>query len=245
MRLLRIEMPVGASVGVAQHFEHGKRTAQQRIVAGRRPDHDELSRAPRPRRSPAPPAPARCSRPTADGSRSLPPRRRSASRQYTAAKFVADYLPDAVQLDAAAAVLCRRAYVLALVLQLNPRCRCDPARLAPLVATVGLFYAVHLTVIFYVLLVVRQLLARELFSPAWLSVGVLTWLCAMAAAAGATLMWRNLCDVRAGARCRHRDGAAGEHDRAVGGRDRCASCWRSCAAGRRRRARSGRCVVRW
>src|SRR5439155_968626 len=35
-------------------------------------------------------------------------------------------------------------------------------------------------------------LAREVFSPAWLSVGVLLWLSAMAAAAGATLMWRTL-----------------------------------------------------
>ena len=42
------------------------------------------------------------------------------------------------------------------------------------------------------LLVVRQLLARELFSPAWISVGVLVWLGALAAAAGAALMWRNL-----------------------------------------------------
>ena len=38
----------------------------------------------------------------------------------------------------------------------------------------------------------RQLLAREVFSPAWISVGVLVWLSTLAAAAGATLMWRNL-----------------------------------------------------
>src|SRR5205085_6933045 len=56
----------------------------------------------------------------------------------------------------------------------------------------GLYYVVHLTAIFYVMLVVRQLLAREVFSPAWISVDVLTWLAAMAAAAGAFLMWRNL-----------------------------------------------------
>jgi predicted AlkP superfamily phosphohydrolase/phosphomutase len=36
------------------------------------------------------------------------------------------------------------------------------------------------------------LLAREIFSPAWISVGVLVWLSAMASAAGATLMWKNL-----------------------------------------------------
>jgi hypothetical protein len=84
------------------------------------------------------------------------------------------------------------AYVIALVLHLNPNLPLHPARLAPLLATVGLYYVVHLTVIFYVLLVLRQLLAREVFSPAWLSVDVLTWLSAMAAAAGALLMWRNL-----------------------------------------------------
>ena len=101
-----------------------------------------------------------------------------------------------------AAAALATAYVIALVLQLNPNLPLHPSRLAPLLATVGLFYVVHLTVIFYVLLVVRQLLAREVFSPAWISVDVLTWLGAMAAAAGATLMWRNLVDVLAGARCR-------------------------------------------
>lgn len=84
------------------------------------------------------------------------------------------------------------AYVLTVVLQLNPTLPLHPVRLAPLVTTVGLFYAVHLTVICYVLLVVRQLLAREVFSPAWLSVGVLVWLGALAAAGGAALMWANL-----------------------------------------------------
>jgi len=83
-------------------------------------------------------------------------------------------------------------YVIALVLHLNPNLPLHPLRLAPLLATVGLYYAVHLTVIFYILLVVRQLFAREVFSPAWISVDVLTWLAAAAAAAGATLMWRNV-----------------------------------------------------
>jgi predicted AlkP superfamily phosphohydrolase/phosphomutase len=84
------------------------------------------------------------------------------------------------------------AYVIAIVLHLNPHLPLNPARLPPLVTSVGLFYVVHLTVIFYILLVLRQLLAREIFSPAWLSVGVLVWLSAMASGAGATLMWKNL-----------------------------------------------------
>ena len=82
--------------------------------------------------------------------------------------------------------------VIALVLLLNPQLPLNPARLPPLVASVGLFYAVHLTVIFYLLLVLRQLFAREIFSPAWISVSVLVWLSAVASAAGAALMWMNL-----------------------------------------------------
>jgi predicted AlkP superfamily phosphohydrolase/phosphomutase len=84
------------------------------------------------------------------------------------------------------------AYVIALVLHLNPHLPLNPSRLAPLATTVGLFYVVHLTVIFYILLVLRQLLAREIFSPAWISVGVLVWLSAVVSGAGATLMWMNL-----------------------------------------------------
>jgi predicted AlkP superfamily phosphohydrolase/phosphomutase len=83
-------------------------------------------------------------------------------------------------------------YVLALVVELNPTVSIAPERLAPIVTTMGLFYVVHLSAIFYVLLVVRQLLARELFSPAWLSIGALTWLGALSAAAGAVLAGANL-----------------------------------------------------
>ena len=90
-----------------------------------------------------------------------------------------------------AAAAIATAYVLALVLQLNPSLPLHPSRLVPVVASVGLFYAFHLTIIFYVALVLRQLLARELFSPAWLSVGVLASLTAASACAGAVLMWRN------------------------------------------------------
>src|SRR5262249_58849530 len=52
--------------------------------------------------------------------------------------------------------------------------------------------AVHLTVICYMLLVLRQLFAREPFSPGWISVDVVTWLCAIAAAGGAALMSANV-----------------------------------------------------
>ena len=56
------------------------------------------------------------------------------------------------------------AYVVTLVVQLNPTLPLHPLRLAPIVTTVGLFYAVHLTVIFYLLLVLRQLFARPVAS---------------------------------------------------------------------------------
>jgi hypothetical protein len=84
------------------------------------------------------------------------------------------------------------AYILALVIQLNPSLPVNPSGIAALIATVGLFYAVHLTVFFYILLVLRQLLAREVFSPAWLSVDVLSWFGALASAGAAVLMWENL-----------------------------------------------------
>jgi type I phosphodiesterase/nucleotide pyrophosphatase len=90
-----------------------------------------------------------------------------------------------------AAAAIASAYVVALFLHLNPNLPLHPARLLPIADTIGVFYFVHLTAIAYLLLVVRQLLARELFSPAWISVGVLTWLAAIAAGAGAALMWGN------------------------------------------------------
>lgn len=84
------------------------------------------------------------------------------------------------------------AYVVALVLALNPTVPLTPHDVRPLVTSVGLYYAAHLTVVAYALLVARQLLSRELFSPAWISVGVLVWMGAIASGVGAALMWRNL-----------------------------------------------------
>src|SRR6266498_2701280 len=58
------------------------------------------------------------------------------------------------------AALVASAYVLALVLQLNPTLPLGPSRLVPIAMTVGLFYAFHLTVLFYVVLepsTVRQI----------------------------------------------------------------------------------------
>src|SRR5260370_19996016 len=90
-----------------------------------------------------------------------------------------------------AAAALTTAYVIALVVHLNPNLPLHPVRLMPIVATVGLFYFVHLTAIFYILLVMRQLVP-EVVSPAWISVDVLTRLGAIAAAARAALMRRSL-----------------------------------------------------
>jgi len=84
------------------------------------------------------------------------------------------------------------AYVIVLVLQLNPQLRLSPALAVSLWRSVGLFYTVHLTVISYVLLVAYQVLSREDFSPAWLSAGVLTTLGTLLAAAGGAAMFANV-----------------------------------------------------
>ncbi len=56
----------------------------------------------------------------------------------------------------------------------------------------GVAYGANLTVAFYSLIVLRQILAVEVLSPGWLSVRLLSWLCTIAAGGGATLMWLNL-----------------------------------------------------
>jgi predicted AlkP superfamily phosphohydrolase/phosphomutase len=90
-----------------------------------------------------------------------------------------------------AAALLASAYVFVLILQLNPTLPLNPSRVAPIALTICTFYALHLTVIFYVLHVLRQIFAHELFSPAWISVGVLLRLAPLAALTGAALMWAN------------------------------------------------------
>lgn len=83
-------------------------------------------------------------------------------------------------------------YLTVLVLQLNPAVAIDPATLVPLATVLGIAYGANLTVLFYALIVLRQILAVEVLSPGWLSVRLLSWLCTIAACAGAALMWLNL-----------------------------------------------------
>jgi hypothetical protein len=83
-------------------------------------------------------------------------------------------------------------YLTTLFLQLNPSVSIEPTTLLPLATVLAVAYGANLTVLFYALIVLRQILAVEVQSPGWLSVRLLSWLCTIAAAAGATLMWLNL-----------------------------------------------------
>jgi hypothetical protein len=83
-------------------------------------------------------------------------------------------------------------YLTVLVLQLNPSYPLAPAALLPLALTMGAAYGVNLAVVFYALIVLRQLLAAEVLSPGWLSVRLLSWLSTLAAAGGSAAIWLNL-----------------------------------------------------
>lgn len=83
-------------------------------------------------------------------------------------------------------------YLTVLFLQLNPSFPLRPGALLPLALTIGAAYGANLTVVFYALIVLRQLLAVEVLSPGWVSVRLLSWLSAMAAAGGAAVIWLNL-----------------------------------------------------
>jgi hypothetical protein len=83
-------------------------------------------------------------------------------------------------------------YLTALVLQLNPSIEIGPATLLPLAIVLGVAYGANITVGFYALIVLRQILAVEVLSPGWLSVRLLSWLCTIASGVAAALMWLNL-----------------------------------------------------
>jgi hypothetical protein len=85
-------------------------------------------------------------------------------------------------------------YLSILVLHVNPAFPLSPDAVIPLALVMALAYGINLAVAFYVLIVVRQLMATELLSPGWLSVRLLSWQCTIAAGGVATLMWLNLGD---------------------------------------------------
>jgi predicted AlkP superfamily phosphohydrolase/phosphomutase len=84
------------------------------------------------------------------------------------------------------------AYLTVLVLQLNPHVPLASATTWRWFATLAAFYGVHLAVLFYVLMVMREFFSLDVLSPGWVSVRVLAWLGACVSAAAALLMWLNV-----------------------------------------------------
>jgi predicted AlkP superfamily phosphohydrolase/phosphomutase len=84
------------------------------------------------------------------------------------------------------------AYLTILVLQLNPQVPLGSSTVWRWYVTLGAFYGIHLAVLFYVLMLLREFFGVEIFSPGWISVRLLAWLSSAAAAVAATLMWLNL-----------------------------------------------------
>jgi Type I phosphodiesterase / nucleotide pyrophosphatase len=84
------------------------------------------------------------------------------------------------------------AYLTILVLQLNPQVPLASASVWRWYLTLGLFYGVHLALLFYVTMLLREFFSVEVFSPGWISVRLLAWLSAAAAAVAGALMWLNL-----------------------------------------------------
>ena len=84
------------------------------------------------------------------------------------------------------------AYLTVLVLQLNPHVPLLSASAGRWYLTLCLAYGVHLAVLFYVALVAREFFTIDVLSPGWISVRLLAWMAAGAAAVAAALMWINL-----------------------------------------------------
>jgi hypothetical protein len=96
--------------------------------------------------------------------------------------------------NAAIAGALASAYLTIVVLHVNPTFPLTPGAVIPLALIMALAYGVNIAVVFYLLIVLRQMLAAEVLSPGWLSVRLLSWLCTIAASVGATVMWLNVRD---------------------------------------------------
>ncbi len=84
------------------------------------------------------------------------------------------------------------AFLTVIVLQLNPHVPLASETTWRLLASLVMFYGVHLAVLFYVLMVVRELVTMNPLSPGWVSVRVLAWLAAATAAVAGVMMWLNV-----------------------------------------------------
>ena len=100
------------------------------------------------------------------------------------------------------------AYLTILVLQLNPQVPLAVEHDVALVRDARRCSTASTSrSLFYVMMVVREFFALDVFSPGWVSVRVLAWLAAAAAAVAAMLMWLNVRGFPRGARRGRRRGA--------------------------------------
>ena len=84
------------------------------------------------------------------------------------------------------------AYLTVIVLQLNPQMPVLSSSTWRWFYTLCMLHGVHLAVSFYVVIVVREFFTIGVLSPGWMSVRLLAWMGAAAAAVAAALMWINL-----------------------------------------------------
>ena len=84
------------------------------------------------------------------------------------------------------------AYVVLLVLQLNPTVQLHSLAIARLMLTWWAFYCLHAAAVFYGLFVLRQLLAVEMRPPAWVSLRVLASFGTVAVVTSTIVTWLNL-----------------------------------------------------
>lgn len=84
------------------------------------------------------------------------------------------------------------AYLTIAALHLNPAFPLASA--GPLAATFALAYGANAIVVFYALVVLRQVAAVQVLSPGWISVRVLAWMGTIAAGLGAAVLWLNARD---------------------------------------------------
>jgi hypothetical protein len=84
------------------------------------------------------------------------------------------------------------AFLTIIVLQLNPNVPLVSETTWRIFVAFGLFYGIHLAVLFYLLMVGREFIGFYAISPGWVSVRVLAWLTAASAAVASVLMWFNV-----------------------------------------------------
>jgi hypothetical protein len=84
------------------------------------------------------------------------------------------------------------AYLTILILQLNPQIPLVSSATWRWFATLAFSYGIHLAVIFYLVMVLREFFALRVLSPGWASVRVLAWMGAASAAVASILMWLNV-----------------------------------------------------